>query len=94
MAYPREKVAGTLFFIAATHFVLAFTIAETLYPGYRVSGNYISDLGIGPSSIIFNSSVFLLGLSLLIGTYFLRHLSDFKTIHACIIGKTPRKCVD
>ncbi len=62
-----------LFFIAVTQFVLGFTISEALYPGYSVSDNYISDLGIGPSSIIFNSSVFLLGLLLLIGTYFLRH---------------------
>ena len=60
MAYSREKVAGMLFFIAATQFVLGLTISEALYPGYSVSDNYISDLGIGPSSIIFNSSVFLL----------------------------------
>ena len=46
-----------------------------------MSANYISDLGIGPSSIIFNSSVFLLGLLLLIGTYFLRQISDFKTVN-------------
>ena len=60
MAYPSEKVAGILFFIAATQFVLGITLAEALYPGFSMSGNYISDLGIGPSSMIFNSSVFLL----------------------------------
>jgi len=85
MAYSREKVAGMLFFIAATQFVLGFTISEALYPGYSVSDNYISDLGIGPSSIIFNSSVFLLGLLLLIGTYFLRHISDFKTVNMLLL---------
>jgi len=78
-------VAGMLFFIAATQFVLGFTIAEALYPGYSVSGNYISDLGIGPSSIIFNSSVFLLGLLLLIGTYFLRHIPNFKTVNTLLL---------
>jgi hypothetical membrane protein len=66
MAYSKEKVAGMLFFIAATQFVLGLTIAEALYPGYSVSDNYISDLGIGPSAVIFNSSVFLLGLLILI----------------------------
>ena len=81
MAYSREKVAGVLFFIAATQFVLGFTISEALYSGYSVSANYISDLGIGPSAVIFNSSVFLLGLLLLVGTYFLRHISDFKTVN-------------
>jgi hypothetical membrane protein len=50
-----------------------------------VSGNYVSDLGVGPSAIIFNSSVFLLGLLLLIGTYFLRHVSNFKTVNTLLI---------
>jgi len=85
MANSREKVAGMLFFVAATQFVLGLTISEALYPGYSVSGNYISDLGIGPSSMIFNSSVFLLGLLLLIGTYFLRNLSNFKTVNILLL---------
>ena len=85
MSYSRVKVAGMLFFIAATQFVLCFIIAEALYPGYSVSGNYISDLGVGPSSLIFNSSVFLLGLLLLVGTYFLRRVSNFKTVNMLLI---------
>lgn len=85
MAYSREKVAGILFFIAATQFILGFSIAEALYPGYSVSANYISDLGIGPSALIFNSSAFLLGLLLLIGTYFLRHISNFKTVNIMLL---------
>jgi hypothetical membrane protein len=85
MAYSRGKVAGALFFIAATQLVLGLTIAEALYPGYSMSDNYISDLGVGPSSIIFNSSVFLLGLFLLIGTYFLRHISNFKTVNVLLL---------
>jgi len=85
MAYSREKVAGMLLFIAATQFVLGLIIAEALYPGYSVSDNYISDLGIGPSAIIFNSSAFLLGLLLLIGTYFLRHISNFKTVNMLLL---------
>jgi hypothetical membrane protein len=79
MSYSREKVAGVIFFIAVTQFTLGLTISEALYPGYSVSDNYISDLGIGPSSIIFNSSVFLLGLLSLAATYFLRYVSNFKT---------------
>lgn len=81
MAYSRGKVAGVLFFVAVTQFILGLTIAEALYPGYSISDNYVSDLGIGPSSIVFNSSVFLLGLLLVIGTYFLRHISDLKTVN-------------
>jgi hypothetical membrane protein len=85
MAYSRGKVAGTLFFIAATQFVLCLTIAEALYPSYSVSGNYISDLGVGPSAIVFNSSVFLLGLLLLAGTYFQRHSPNFKTVNMMLL---------
>ena len=78
-------MAGTLFFVAATQFVLCLIIAEALYSGYSVSGNYISDLGVGPSSIVFNSSVFLLGVLLLIGIYFLRHNSNFKTVNVMLL---------
>jgi hypothetical membrane protein len=79
MPYPKETTAGAIFLIAAAQFFLCIIIAEATYPGYTVSGNYISDLGIGPSAIIFNSSVFLLGLLVLLGTYFLRHTPNFKT---------------
>ncbi len=85
MAYSREKMAGILFFIAATQFVLGLTIAEALYPGFSISDNYISDLGIGPSAIVFNLSAFLLGLLLLSGTYFLRHVSGFKTLNIFLL---------
>jgi hypothetical membrane protein len=81
MGYPKERVAGALFFVAVTQFILGLAIAEALYPGYSLSDNYVSDLGIGPSSIVFNLSVFLLGLLLVIGTYFLRHISDLKTVN-------------
>jgi hypothetical membrane protein len=81
MAYPKERVAGALFFVAVTQFILGLTIAEALHPGYSVSANYVSDLGIGPFSVVFNSSVFLLGLLLLIGTYLLRQISELKTVN-------------
>jgi len=71
MTYSNGKIAGVLFFIAATQFVFGLIVAEALYPGYSISTNYISDLGIGPSSMIFNTSIFLLGLLSLIGIYFL-----------------------
>ena len=79
MPYPKETAAGAIFIIAATQFTLCLIIAEATYPGYSISSNYISDLGVGSSAIIFNSSVFLLGLLILIGTYFLRHSPNFKT---------------
>ncbi len=73
-------MAGVFFFIASTQFALGLVVAEALYPGYSVSGNYISDLGVGPSSMIFNSSIFLLGLLSIIGSYFLSRDIDFKSL--------------
>jgi hypothetical membrane protein len=84
MAYSREKVAGLIFFVAATQFVLGLSISEALYSGYSVSKNYISDLGIGPSSVVFNSSVFLLGVLLLVGTYLLRRVSDSRIVNVML----------
>jgi hypothetical membrane protein len=71
MTLSNGKMAGLFFFIASTQFLLGLIVAEALYPGYSVSDNYVSDLGVGPSSIIFNSSVFLLGLLSIFGAYFL-----------------------
>ncbi|TRO50182.1 DUF998 domain-containing protein [Candidatus Bathyarchaeota archaeon] len=85
MCYARRKVTGILFFGAVTQFVLSIIIAEALYPGYSVSNNYISDLGVGPSAIVFNSSVFLLGLLLLTGTYLQRQNSSFKTLNTLLL---------
>lgn len=72
MKYAAEKVAGALFFVAASQFVIGLVVAEALYPGYSISANYISDLGVGASANIFNSSVFLMGLLMMVGAYFLK----------------------
>jgi hypothetical membrane protein len=85
MVYSGGKVAGVVFLVAVTQFVLGLIVAEALYPSYSVSDNYISDLGVGPSSLVFNSSVFLLGLILLIGIYFLRNITDFKTVNLLLV---------
>jgi hypothetical membrane protein len=85
MIYSNIKVAGVLFFIASTQFVLGMIIAEALYPGYSISANYISDLGVGPSSTVFNVSIFLLGLLSLIGTYFLYQAYNLKVITILLI---------
>ena len=77
MDYSNGKVAGALIFVAVTQFVLSVIISEALYSGYSISANYLSDLGVGSSSIIFNSSVFLMGLLLIIGAYFLHRAFNF-----------------
>jgi hypothetical membrane protein len=85
MVYSSGKVAGALILIAVTQFVLGLIVSEALYSGYSISQNYISDLGVGPSSLIFNSSVFLLGLLLIIGAYFLQRAFDFKVLTVLLV---------
>jgi hypothetical membrane protein len=85
MARLNGRIAGVLFLVASAQFLFGLAVAEALYPGYSLADNYISDLGVGPSSVIFNSSAFLLGLLLLIGTYFLRHISNFKTVNMLLL---------
>ena len=80
MIYSNGKVAGVFFFIAASQFVLGLIVAEALYPGYSISTNYISDLGVGPSSMVFNVSIFILGLLSIIGVYFLYQAYSLKAI--------------
>jgi len=83
--YPsgREaKIAGGALFAGVVQFALAMFLAEFLYPGYSVSGNPISDLGatctngachtVQPSSIIFNLSIILAGLLVLVSGFYLR----------------------
>jgi len=77
MDYSNGKVAGALIFVAVSQFVLGVIVSEALYSGYSISDNYVSDLGVGSSSMIFNSSVFLLGLLLIIGAYFLHRAFNF-----------------
>jgi len=85
MARSNARSAGVLFFVAGAQFMLGLAVAEALYPGFNLADNYISDLGVGPSSIIFNSSAILLGLLLLVGTYFLRRISNSKTLNILLL---------
>lgn len=73
-----RRAAGVLLFAGAVLVIIGIHLAEFLYPGYSVSGNFISDLGatcratctvFQPSAIIFNSSVILFGLLIVISSY-------------------------
>ncbi len=75
-----RRTVGVLLFSGAVFFLTGMHLAEYLYPGYSVSGNYISDLGATcrdtctvyqPSAFIFNSSVILFGLLIVSSSYLL-----------------------
>lgn len=78
MTYDNRKIAGLLMVVGGVLCVLGIIIAEALYPGYSTSENYISDLGVGPSALIFNSSIFLLGVLAVCSAYFIQKAFNFK----------------
>lgn len=85
MMYDNKKMAGALFFVASIQFLLFLVITEALYPDYSVSENYISDLGVGPTALIFNLSIIVLGLLILAGTYYLHQAFKFKVLSILLV---------
>ena len=77
MEYNKTKMSGSLIFIGSIQFILSIILSEALYPGYSTSNQTISSLGVGPSAIIFNSSILLLGIMGLIGVYFYHQVYKF-----------------
>ncbi len=65
----RSIACGALLFIGCTQFLTFLIVAESIYPGYSVSGNYISDLGVGVAAPVFNSSVILIGILVVLAAY-------------------------
>jgi len=63
-------------FVGVAQFLVFLVVAEALYPPYSVSDNFISDLGVGPSGQagVFNTSIVLLGLFVVLGVYYLHRL--------------------
>jgi hypothetical membrane protein len=67
----HRTVGGSLLLVGSAQFIISMFVAESLYPSYSISLNYISDLGVGPTATIFNFSVFLLGLMSIVSAYFM-----------------------
>jgi len=69
------KISSLVLFAGAAQFFLLVLIAEVLYPNYSVANNYISDLGVGSTAYIFNTSIILLGISIIVSSIFLKTFS-------------------
>jgi hypothetical membrane protein len=80
MALSNAARAGGLFFLGVAQFTIVWFLSETVYPGYSVASNYISDLGTSCPSTgscyvpsawwIFNSSEVILGFLVILSAYF------------------------
>jgi hypothetical membrane protein len=73
MKYTNKILAGMLIFIGSTFFLFGIIISEAMYPGYHVT-QMISDLGVGPTAWLFNSTIFIFGISIIISAYLLLNI--------------------
>jgi hypothetical membrane protein len=89
LALSNASKAGVAIFVGAVQFGICLILAEIYYPNYNVSTNYISDLGATcptqqtcvvnqPTATIFDVSIALLGVLILIGAYFLQRAYGWK----------------
>jgi len=85
MSLDYRREAGVLLLVGAAQFVLGMLVSEALYPGYSISQNYISDLGVGPAASIFNPSVFLLGLTAAASAYFVYRYFSTRLVTSVLI---------
>ena len=67
MRIENRSLLGILLFVGAAQYILLVNIAEALYPGYSVATNAMSDLGVGQTAVLFNSSTVVFGAFILIG---------------------------
>jgi hypothetical membrane protein len=79
LEYNKTTLGGTFLIIGGIQwFLIGLLLAESWYPGYSSRIDYVSDLGIGPTALIYNASIFLLGMFVLIGAYFVNQELKFK----------------
>jgi hypothetical membrane protein len=66
-----RDLIGFLFYVGSLQFFLAVLIGEGMTSNYNSALHYVSSLGVGSTAFLFSFSVFILGLCLVISTYFL-----------------------
>jgi hypothetical membrane protein len=77
MRVTNRALAGLFLFIGAAQFVVGMLVAEATYsgyPAYNIRENAISDLGVGSTALLFNVSVFLVGVFTILGADFLHRV--------------------
>lgn len=76
MTFSNRNISGLLLFVGVVQVILFQTICQTVYPGYSVGQQAISDMGnwdlAGNYAAVFNLSAVLFGLLIITGAYFVR----------------------
>lgn len=69
--FDSRKLAGSLLVFGALQFIAAMLYSESIYPGYGRQDNFISDLGVGATATIFNSSAMIAGAGAIVVAFLL-----------------------
>lgn len=83
------KIAGILMIIGCIQYLLAINIGESLYPGYSIAMNSLSDIGgslplVQPGATLFNLSNIILGILLLSSSYLIIKSGGCRLFSACL----------
>src|SRR5438132_9242393 len=71
MRHRDRRRAGLLLFAGSIGFAIGMTLAEATFPGYNLAHDFLGDLGVGPSALLFNASIVFLGAAFLTAAGFL-----------------------
>lgn len=74
--FDATNVSGCFFIVGGIQWFLGMLAAESWYDGYSSRIDYVSDLGTGPTALIYNLSVFVLGALMVVGAFFLYKSSE------------------
>ncbi len=78
MDFNVKRITGLLFIVSVVQFIFATIICESVYSGYSVGQQVVSDLGnwnlAGNYSAIFNISIILMGILIIVGAYFIQRI--------------------
>lgn len=83
--FNMSTLSGSFFLIGGVQWFLGILAAESWYDGYSSRIDYVSELGIGPTALIYNLSVFMLGIFIVIGAFFLYKSSEKKLLPILLI---------
>ena len=84
MRFDKTTMTGSFFLVGGIQWFLGLLAAESWYDGYSSRIDYVSDLGIGPTALLYNLSVFILGAFVVTGAFFLYKAQDRKLLPALL----------
>ncbi|MHA1954868.1 MAG: hypothetical protein ACW96U_13080, partial [Candidatus Heimdallarchaeaceae archaeon] len=64
-----REALGFFLLVGPLQFILSVLIAEGMAESYDSSLHYVSSLGVGSTAFLFNNSVLILGICILVATY-------------------------